>query len=110
MIEKLGGGDCPGRNTVQGFTYWMDGFWKVIGGFFGDRDSVTVESQTFSELGVHYITPEVDCKVKKTWFEVSEPRDKSKWNRANASREGDFLVIKVDVEEAPCTVKWFNIY
>lgn len=95
---------------VQGFNYWLDGFWKVIGGLFRRKDRVKVESHTFHKKGRHLLCPRVEHEVQKTWFHLTQPHDETKWNRANISKQDGRISIFVEVEEAPCTIKWFNIY
>jgi hypothetical protein len=97
-------------DIVQGFNYWMDGFWKVIGGNFRQMDHVKVEEYTFSTVGCNCIIPDVEFPVQKTWFTLTQPSDPTKFNRGNVSWVDGILVIQVDVQEAPCTIKWFNIY
>lgn len=98
------------EDVVQGFNYWMDGFWKVIAGCFRQRDHVKVQEYTFTQVGCNCIIPEVECPVQKTWFTLQQPTNHNKWNRGNVSWINGVLVIQVNVEEAPCKIKWFNIY
>lgn len=98
------------RNIVQGFNSWLDGFWKVIAGFFKRRDHIKIEEHTFTELGCNCITPPVECCVQKTWFTIEQPCNPMKRNSANVSWMDGNLIIHAYVEEVPCKIKWFNIF
>lgn len=109
-IKRINLSEPDQEEIVQGFNYWMDGFWKVIAGCFRHKNEVQVQQHTFTEVGCQCIIPETEFPVQKTWFTLEQSSDTSKWNRANATWEEGQLIIHVDVESIPCTIKWFNIY
>lgn len=109
-IKRINIHEPDQEEIVQGFNYWMDGFWKVIAGCFRQKNVVQIEQHTFNELGCQAIMPATDFPVQKTWFTLEQSSDTSKWNRANVSWDEGQLIIHVNVESIPCTVKWFNIY
>ncbi len=86
----------------------MPGFWKAIGGHFHHNDRVEMGEQVFTEEGHHELTFNLEL-CHKTYLFPSQPNS-SKWNRAGSLWENGVLTIVVDVEEAPCTLKWFNVY